>query len=219
MAGRGAKAYAATQTDDPANREENDFYPTPPSAVEALLTVERFRRKIWEPACGTGDMVRPLQAAGHLVIATDLVDRGFGYCGDHWNFLERRDPEPEADIISNPPFKLAQAFIQHALNLTRPRLWEVGGKPVGTAPKVAMFMRLAFLEGRERAPWFPTTPLARVYVMSARVKIQRGRLAVSSDKGGTMAFAWYVWQHGHQGPPSLHFLDWKIAEARKMRGT
>lgn len=202
-----ARAYARTQTDDPANREENDFYPTPPSAVEALLTVERFAPKIWEPACGTGDMVRPLQEAGYRVIPTDLIDRGFGWCGPHWDFLKRREPEGECDILTNPPFKQAQQFAQHAIDLTRPH-----------RGKVAFFMRLAFLEGRERSTWFPLTPLARVYVMSARVKMQRGRLAVSSDKGGTMAFAWYIWQHGYRGPPVLHFLDWKLAEALKMRG-
>lgn len=207
MARASSKTYAAAQADDPANREENDFYPTPPSAVRALLDVEKFQRKIWEPACGTGEMARVFEGAGHLVIPTDLVDRGYGWCGPHWDFLKRRECEIDADIATNPPFELAQEFTQHALDLTAQH-----------RGKVAMFARLAFLEGRDRYHWFPTTPLARVHVMSARVKIQRGRLATSSDKGGLMAFAWFIWEHGYRGPPSLHFLDWKLTEARQMRG-
>ena len=32
-------------------RVPNDFYPTPPEAVRALLSVESFEGSIWEPAC------------------------------------------------------------------------------------------------------------------------------------------------------------------------
>jgi hypothetical protein len=39
---------------------------------------ERFNGDIWEPACGDGAMSRELAAAGHTVISTDLVDRGYG---------------------------------------------------------------------------------------------------------------------------------------------
>jgi hypothetical protein len=223
---RASEAYARTQTDDPANRHPEGYYPTPPSAVRALLSVEQFRRKVWECAAGEGHLAEALREAGHNVIATDVVDRGYsrGFHGPHWDFLARGENEPGADIITNPPFESAHAFIAHALKLLAPELRDHLRAPsrrslaACTPPKVAMFLRLAFLEGRTRGAWFPSTPLARVYVMSARVNIQRGKIAEAGDRGGTMAFAWFVWQLGYRGPPILHFLDWKLTEARRNRG-
>lgn len=187
-----AKSYALQQTDDPANREQNDYYPTWPAATEALLRVEAFAGPIWEPACGEGDMSRVLAAAGHEVISSDLVDRGFGE--SRIDFLMEYRPRAP-NIVTNPPFALAREFVDKALDLT--------------TGKVAMFLRLAFLEGTSRGEWFPTTPLARVWVMSRRVPIQRGRLAVEGDSQGPIAFAWLVWDHSHQGAANIGFLDWK----------
>lgn len=59
-------------------RVPHDFYPTPPEAVRALLSVEAFEGSIWEPACGDGAISKVLLAAGFDVVSTDLIDRGFG---------------------------------------------------------------------------------------------------------------------------------------------
>ena len=53
-----------------------DLYETPAPAVRALLDVEALSGPIWEPACGPGAIVGVLRAAGHRVIATDVVDYG-----------------------------------------------------------------------------------------------------------------------------------------------
>lgn len=190
----GGAAYASALTDDPVNREKDDFYPTHPGATKALLSVERFGRTIWEPACGEGDMSRVLIEAGYEVISHDLVDRGFGIA--RRDFLMEHDLAAP-DIVTNPPFKLALPFCQHALDLG--------------AVKVAMFLRLAFLEGVERKAFFEARPPARVWVMSRRVPMQRGRLSREGDGHGVMAFAWFVWERGHCGPPEIGFLDWKDA--------
>ncbi len=190
----GAVAYVGAQTVDHVNREVDDFYPTHPGATRALLTVERFDGPIWECAAGEGDMSRELEAAGYQVVSTDLVDRG--YCDDRVDFLmewQARAP----NIVTNPPFKLAAQFVDRALSLT--------------TGKVAMFLRLAFLEGVERGAWFPNTPLARVWVMSRRVPMERGRLKQAGDGHGVIAFAWFVWDHAHDGPPAIGWLDWKAA--------
>jgi hypothetical protein len=78
-----------------------------------------------------------------------------------------------------------------------------------TTGKVAMFLRLAFLEGVERGGVFPSQPLARVWVMSRRVPMWRGE--VRDEIGSLMAMAWFVWDHAHSGPPELGWLDWKAA--------
>lgn len=187
-------AYSSAQTVDHANREKDDFYPTFPAATQSLLRVEKFDGAIWEPACGEGDMSRVLEDAGHTVISTDLVDRGFGDCGR--DFLMEWTPRAP-NIVTNPPFKHAREFVDRSLQLT--------------TGKVAMFLRLAFLEGVERGSWLPTTPLARVWIMSRRVPMQRGRLKQAGDGHGVIAFAWLVWEHGHSGAPTIGWLDWKAA--------
>ena len=59
-------------------RVPHDFYPTPPEAIRALLSVETFEGSIWEPACGDGAISKVLLEAGHEVVSTDLIDRGYG---------------------------------------------------------------------------------------------------------------------------------------------
>lgn len=192
-------AFSKAQTDDPANRETHDFYPTHPGATQALLTVETFDGPIWEPACGDGAMSAVLEAAGHQVISTDLIDRGYGEGGR--DFLMEWAPRAP-HIVTNPPFRWAREFGDRALLLTR----HPGGK-------VALFLRLAFLEGLERQRWFATTPLARVWVMSRRVPMARGKRveSASGEGAGVIAFAWFVWEHGYHGAPQLGWLDWKDA--------
>jgi hypothetical protein len=53
---------------------KDDLYETPDVAVHALMRVEKLPHRVWEPACGRGAIVRVLRAAGHTVVATDLVD-------------------------------------------------------------------------------------------------------------------------------------------------
>lgn len=185
-------AFCRAQTVDHENREKDDFYPTWPGATAALLSVETFDGAIWECAAGEGDMSRVLEEAGYEVISTDLTDRG--YCEPRVDFLmewQARAP----NIVTNPPFGLAREFVDKALDLT--------------TGKVAMFLRLAFLEGLKRGEWFPKTPLARVWIMSRRVPMQRGRLSEAGDGNGVLAFAWFVWEHGHEGAPALGWLDWQ----------
>jgi len=62
----------------PGARVPGEYYPTPDSAVSALLVVETFDGSIWEPACGTGHISRIFEADGYEVVSTDLHDRGYG---------------------------------------------------------------------------------------------------------------------------------------------
>ncbi|HEX8402273.1 MAG TPA: hypothetical protein VF628_11280 [Allosphingosinicella sp.] len=207
-----AKAFAAGNRTGHAARETDDFYPTPPCATEALLAVEKFEGPIWEPACGTGDMSRVLEAAGHRVISTDLVDRGYGEGGR--DFLCEWQPIAP-NIVTNPPFRSATEFVDRALQLTHPPDRHTPGAWIpkgGVTRKVALFLRLAFLEGQARGRWFPATPLARVWIMSRRVPIGKGRLLAADETSGPLAFAWFVWDQYHAGHPELRFLDWKHPE-------
>ena len=183
------RSYVRGIIPDSINREKDDFYPTPPKATQALLNVEKFVGAVWEPACGDGAISEVLIRNGYQVHSSDLIDRGYGDVNR--DFL--LDFETTADnIITNPPFKLAQEFVEHALGRS--------------SRKVAMLCRLAWLEGKERRKMFTATPLARVWVFSSRVQMIRGGWDGGKGGGSMTAFAWYVWDHEHKGPPSLGWL-------------
>lgn len=168
---------------------EDDFYASPPQAVEALLSVENFDGPIWEPACGDGAISKVLAAAGHEVVSTDLVDRGYGE--SRIDFLMEHEARAP-NIVTNPPFKLGNQFAEHACHLA--------------TGKVCFLMRLVWLEGRARKKMFGKTGLSRVWVFSSRIpRMNRGGYdgpVVSS----TIAFAWFVWSPDHQGPTQLGWI-------------
>jgi hypothetical protein len=175
-----------------AGRPDDDFYPTPPEATEALLAHETFEGLIWEPACGDGAICKVLEAHGHEIRATDLNYRGYGV-GDK-NFLNEietyNERERPANIITNPPFKLAEEFIYQSLLLT--------------TGKVAMLCKLQFLEGGRRKKMFESTPLKRVYVFSKRLSMTRNGEKMKNS--GMIAFAWFVWDHDYKGEATLAWI-------------
>lgn len=170
------------------NRPANDFYPTPPLATEALLAVETFTGTIWEPACGDGSMSKVLEAHGHTVISTDLIDRGYGEAPH--DFLT--STQTAANIITNPPFTLAESFVRLAL--------------ARSTGKVAMLCKIQFLEGTKRRTLFETTPLARVWVFSKRLTLRRNGVTAPAAASGMLCFAWHIWQHGYTGAPTIGWL-------------
>lgn len=174
---------------DAENRHKDDFHVTPPEGTRALLSVEEFEGSIWEPACGDGAISKVLKDAGYLVFSTDLVDRGFGSGGI--DFLLPMHQRAD-NIITNPPFKHMQEFVELGLERSR--------------HKLALLARLAFLEGMKRKPMFESTPLARVWVFSKRLAIPRAGYDTSVKQNGMIAFAWFVWDHSHEGPPTLGWI-------------
>lgn len=182
-------ARAAGVATDPANREKDDFYPTPPYATEALLQREQFTGPIWEPACGDGAISRVLKAAGYHVQSTDLVDRGYGH--PRIDFLMEYTTQAP-NIITNPPFKMAADFAWKALELA--------------TGKVAFLCKLTWLESIERRELFQAHPPMKVLVFSERLSMQRGRQATDADASGMIAFAWYIWDKSYQGKPELGWI-------------
>ena len=131
------------------DREDNDFYATDPRALELLLELEDFDPFVWECACGKGHLSEVLKKHGHIVKSTDLIDRGYGVGGV--DFLATTTPF-NGDIITNPPYKYAQEFVEHALSLI----------PEGN--RVAMFLKLTFLESKNRRAMFELTPPPATYM-------------------------------------------------------
>ena len=177
----------------PTRDHVDDLYDTSPVAVRALMKVERLPLVIWEPCCGTGNIVEELRHAGHQVIATDLNARG---CPDSSirDFLAPA-PRHRCDaIVTNPPFRLAEQFICTGLE---------------RAPLVIVLLRLAFLESTRRSYLLDEGCLARVHVFANRLPMMHrdgwnGRRASSA-----IAFAWFVFDRGYNGPITLDRIRWE----------
>jgi ParB-like chromosome segregation protein Spo0J len=171
-------------------RHEEDYYRTPPECVRALLAKESFSHTILEPACGDGPISRELEAFGHTVISTDLIDRGFGEGGV--DFLAEQALRAD-DLITNPPYELADDFAVHAL--------ELGVR------KMALLCRLVWLEGQDRySRLYSQHKLARVWIFSARQTLWRGDDEAAEDDGGQTAYAWFVFEREHNGPVTCGWL-------------
>jgi hypothetical protein len=152
------------------------------------MAKETFEGDIWEPACGDGAMSEVLKTTGCTVISTDLYDRGYGTAGQDFLTANRQVP----NIVTNPPYHSAQGFVDAGLRCAE--------------RKVALLLRLSFLEGgrRTRTLFLPTPP-SRVWVFSERVTFYRKD---AERKGsGTTAYAWFVWDKDYDGPTVLEWIE------------
>jgi hypothetical protein len=176
----------------------DDLYETPAEAVHALLGVETIPSgAIWEPACGPGAIARVLRAAGHEVWATDLVDyespdqdqSGIDFLMEHGSA-----PYYIGSIITNPPFKLGDQFVRHALLL---------------CPRVYMLLRLAFLESERRSAILESGFLRRVYVFRKRLPMMHRAGWTGPRASSAIPFAWFVFDRDWNKPAELHRISFR----------
>ena len=175
-------------------RVENDYYATNPDSIKALLKVEEIIYPALEPACGEGHISKLLDE--EQTQSSDLVYYGYGI-GGKTDFLTE---EPIGDfntVITNPPFSLFQEFVEKALKVAK--------------KKVIMFGKLQALEGIKRATYLETTPLKTVYVFKKRQQPLRNGSEIDEATGkkwasSTMAFAWFVWEKGYTGKPTIEWI-------------
>ena len=127
-------------------RIENDYYATDPRALEMLLEYESFSPVVWENAVGGGHLADVLKQHGYKVKCSDIADRGYPntHVLDFLSYEPKR--ELDLDIITNPPYSKAKSFVEKSLQC------------ISTGHKVAMFLKLQFLEGKERRKLFDFAP-------------------------------------------------------------
>ena len=178
-------------------RHQHDWYLEPRWAADGILDVEKFKGACWDPARGASNIVELCLARGPDSWGSDIADRGYGKIAD---FFATDWTAP--NIICKPPARGIVAFVDRALEKT--------------TGKVVVFVRLAFLEGQLRGPWFEQTRLTRVWFHSARVCCRPGDSG-AEPKNGSTAFAWFVWQHGDAvGPwPGLTLIAPEPPRARR----
>lgn len=170
--------------------EINDFYATEPRAVEDLMRVESFSNGIWEPAVGKGHIAEVLKDNGYEVFGSDLIDRGYkdAEIKDFFDYDYN-----DRDIVTNPPFKLAQKFLEHAQEISKDGV------------KIAFFLKLTWLEGKARGEMFKKYPPKYVYVFSSRrVCAKDGDF--DTYKGSAVAYCWYIWEVGYKSEPIIRWI-------------
>ncbi len=172
-------------------RQSEDYYATEPKATEWLMKLEKFNGLILEPSCGEGHISKVLINYGYTVVSRDLVDRGFGDIAD---FLSPDNTTWDGDIITNPPYKYAQEFVEKALQI------------IPDGHKVAMFLKLTFLEGKARKHLFRIWPPCRVYVSSSRLKCAMNGEFEKFSSSAT-AYAWFVWEKGFCGDTVVKWFN------------
>jgi hypothetical protein len=135
---------------------------------------------IWEPACGSGKMVAALRQAGFDVVGSDIT-QGVDFLG--------QAPETGVSaIITNPPYALAQEFIERALHFDDLRT-------------VAMLLRTDFDHAASRAHLFADC------AMFAKKVVLTKRIRWFEDSKGSPSFnhCWMIWDRQHRGPPTLAY--------------
>jgi hypothetical protein len=173
-----------SQRESGYERKERDLYETPAWVTDAVIPhLPAGEWGIWEPAAGSGKMVKALCLRGYSVTGTD-IDEGK-------DFLLSEKPSHVYAIVTNPPYALADEFIDHALNLTRPQGYGF----------VAMLLRTDFDHAKTRRPYFADHP-----AFSKKVVLTR-RIQWFEDSKGSPSFnhAWFIWDWQHSGPPTLAY--------------
>ncbi|MFC5444900.1 hypothetical protein [Rhizobium halophytocola] len=193
-----------------------DLYETPIEAIRTLLALESFGLNVLEPSVGKGAILRPLEDAGYRVAISDVVARG----------IETRDGTRQAvgdfllsvglsklwsvgpDIVTNPPYGVANAFIAHALREHRPN-------------KMAMLLNSNFMFGFEdddRRFVMDEHPPSRIYVLTRRLPMMHRDGWDGPKASSQMNCAWFVWERNHDGSygegyPRIIRVDWKAYES------
>ena len=220
-------AIAAHRGGGKTMRQEDDFYATDPKAIEALFSAPCFSHTqvtelylknakndpyfyFWKPAAGNGNLSDWLRQNGYKVVASDLKDRGGNGVLSNLDFLKTKNIKWQtADmllrtgssevipfvIITNPPYSLATEFIEHALNILPD-----GGLYIA-------LMNITYLAGQKRYQCvYSKGSLREIYVFSKRIECWKNGERPKDKCGSIANYAWYVFQKGYNGQPTLYWL-------------
>jgi hypothetical protein len=189
-------------------RSPRDLYITPDElAYDATiqLDLDEFPHRHFsyglDTGCGTGVWGKAMSRLQFVLLEGIDIEPNITdnlpyyqriYNGD---FLEFDNPYKYDIIFGNPPYSLAQAFIEKALH------------DVSKEGYVYFLLRLSFLEGIGRGKgFFQFYPPKRVYVSSRRPSFFSTKGKHTTD---TLAYAMFLWQKDYREKTELAFLDWE----------
>ncbi len=169
------------------DRANHDLYCTHPDAVRELLKIETFDKRIWEPFAGLRHISKEMLAQGYDVRESDLLTREQSI--EQLDFMTQNELW-DGDIITNVPYKGATSYVRKCIDT------------VTDGHKVAVWLRILYLESAERKRFFRVYPPLRVWRSSRRIPCgMNGNFGASAQ-----GFAWFVWQKGYNGPTELRWV-------------
>ncbi|HLF28185.1 MAG TPA: hypothetical protein VJG32_17785 [Anaerolineae bacterium] len=186
-------------------RNKSDFYETPRALAGAVLDYIRAHYGISSPAlvldpgAGTGVWGKAARERWPkaLIMGVDLYRARPDTIYDDWfrcsyTTFERRyfrDDRPDL-IIGNPPYSLAQSFIEASLRLLAP-----GGL-------LSFLLRINLLAGQCREDFWKQRPLSRLVTCIERPSFNGG----GSD---ATEYALFVWSDRLLDGPKIEWLSWR----------
>ena len=172
-----------SQRDSGYARKELDLYETPPWVTAALRPYLVGARLIWSPAAGNGAMVKVMHAWPDVKVrGTDIKD-GLDFLGA----ISVLKENPCDTIICNPPYSMAQSFIERALQITRPM-----------RGRVCMLLRVDYDSAKTRRHLFGGCPeFSRKLVLTSRIRWFAG-----STGSPSFNHAWFIWDWANLGRPA-----------------
>lgn len=188
-------------------RDTLDFYVEPEECSIALFAEHKFQGPIWDPACGLGRITDAARLAGYKTISTDIKKRS-PKCDDTLDFLSNKAQFIFTDIVSNPPFSLAEEFVKKSLSV------------VPRHGQVAMILPIVWIAGFSRKRnWLPASPLKKVLPISPRPSMPPGAVILAGERAGngTKDYAWFVWQRGYSGNCEVGFLNTRMSGMHALR--
>lgn len=180
-----------------SQREENDFYATNPDAL--ILFLDKLQKdniilnhNIWECACGMGHLSKTLKLKGYEVLSTDLINRNYNSFDKTLDFLKQKTIFL-GDIITNPPFKLAEDFVKTGMSL------------ITNNNKLILFLKIQFLESKKRKDLFKQYPPKYIYCHSTRQQCSMNADFIKYN-ASTQFYAWFIWENKFKGDTIIRWI-------------
>jgi len=178
-----------------SERKHLDQYYTPQHVADTLVNWYAanypWPHSVLEPSSGMGAFCRAVRRAmpGVDMVGVDLDPKteAVEVCDMHLkqDFLTLKADEGFDLIIGNPPFSEAEAHIRHAAALVKD-----GGR-------VALLLRLAFMESNKRASFWSEHRARDVLVL-------RNRPSFTGSGTDSAAYGFFVFERGYRGATIVH---------------
>lgn len=163
-----------------------------PASRRSIIKAGKVQPLYFRTSLRGGHISEVLKAHDYDVTCADIIERDYDgqeYTADflHDNLVWC------GDIITNPPYKYAAEFVEHSLNV------------ITSGHKVAMFLKLTFLEGEKRRELFQQNPPTRIYVFTKRINCALNGEEKFFNASSAVCYAWFVWEKGSKTKP---VIDW-----------
>lgn len=188
-------------------REPYDWYKEGPRPVEQLFDAIDFGDDlIWDPSCGSGNILDIAKKRGHPTFGCDIIDRHARHPFKRGDYLRmERGPQAPADrsisVVNNPPYGyvpgIAEAFIRRTLEHHL------------TVRRAAFLVPIAFLCSDTRWRLFSVDHMpSHVCILSERPTMPPGSMVdqYTTYDGGMADYVWIVFTRPHRWKTQMLWL-------------